>query len=266
MNYGASLYGLLWTHEVHDGIAALAESGFGGVEVMAATPHASPSELAPNRRTALRSAIERSGLELLSVNAPTLDFNLASPERPLRDAAVAHYEAILRLAADLAAPRVVVAPGRVHPLQRPPMDRVRSWAVESITRLVRLAEELDVSIALENLPFGLFERVAELHEVCAQVGSARLGITLDVANAHGHEDPVESLDRFGESILLVQVSDSSRARWTHGEVGSGEIDFARLWPAIRAHPVPVVLEVTEPPGIGPLARSRAALDAILEPA
>lgn len=258
---GASLYGLLWTHPVDQAIAEVAGAGFAGVELMAAAPHASPYELDTAARAALRATISAAGLSLHSVNAPTLDFNLAATERPLRDDAVRHYEAIIRLAADVRAPRVVVSPGRVHPLQRPPMARVREWAVCSLSRLVPLAQELGVDLALENLPFGLFERVEELHDVCVELGSPRVGITFDIANALGHDDPVLALDRFADSIQLIQVSDSRHDRWMHGEIGTGEIDFDRLWPRVRAHPeIPVVLEVTQPPGIDALARSRAALD------
>jgi sugar phosphate isomerase/epimerase len=57
----------------------------------------------------------------------------------------------------------------------------------------------------------------------------------DVANAHFiGENPAAGLERVAPRLRLIHLSDTTRAVYRHDAVGLGDVDFARLAPAIKA--------------------------------
>ena len=257
--FGASVYPMLWERPLYEAIRAVGTAGFGGVEILATSPHLSPTHSTVRARRKVRSALLSEGLRLFAVNAPTLDLNLAAVEPLLRQVSVAYYSAVIDLAADLEAECVVLSPGRIHPLQAPPLEMVRGLSADSLGILARRAEEQGVLISLENLPYGLFERVDDLRWLLNQVPSRSLRLTFDVANAFGIEPPELGLQSAADRLSLIQVSDTTRARWMHAEIGTGEVDFGACWADLVSAGVPVVIEVTQPAGIEPVVRSRQFL-------
>ncbi len=95
-----------------------------------------------------------------------------------------------------------------------------------LARLLRRAEELGITIALENSPYGYLGRAPDLIETVERWHSPQLRVTYDVANALAIEDPAEGVRLLGGHLALAHVSDTWRNKWAHTSAGRGEVDFA----------------------------------------
>lgn len=260
---GATTYPFLWALPLTGALEQIASAGFRSVEILVSPPHLSAR--APQAEVErLRRRIDELGLQVTSVNSPTLDVNVASVEPALRSASVDHYRSLTDIGVALGAKVVVVSSGRVHPLQSPRLEDIRSIAAESIAAIAGHAAGAGATVGLENLPYKLFETSDGLAELIDEIGDESLSIAFDCANAHGIEEVVPALRRHGDRISLIQASDSTVARWAHDEIGLGEIDFASFWPEVAAHGAPLIVELTTPADIEAQVRSRDALDGFAE--
>ena len=162
---------------------------------------------------------------MVSVNPSFADINLVSTNPEIREISERQLVGNVELAADLGARFVVVIPGRRHALAPAPGDAARAVLDRGLAALVARAEELGVTIALENSPYGYLGRSSDLVEIVERWRSPRLRITYDVANALAIEDPAEGVRRAGEYLALAHVSDTWRSKWAHTSAGTGEVDF-----------------------------------------
>ncbi|KHL19347.1 deoxyribonuclease-4/hexulose-6-phosphate isomerase [Mumia flava] len=237
-----STYTGLGRRELGDLLGDLAEAGCPDVEVLAAPPHLDLEHGdAPAR---LRSATRRAGVRVRSVVPSGVDVNLASPHAGMRAWSVAQFGAVVAIAAACDADVAVVHPGRRHPLRPAPAAQLAGWVVDGLEQVLALGDRHGVRIALENVPTGLFDTVGECRELAASF-DGRLGTCLDVANAFMVEDVVAAV-RDGRAAPpdLVHLSDTTRARWLHDPIGSGEVDWVAVGAALGAigYDGPVVLE------------------------
>jgi sugar phosphate isomerase/epimerase len=118
--------------------------------------------------------------------------------------------------------------------------------------LLRLAEELGLVIALENPGDGrdnLMNTAAEGLALIARFDTPHLRLNYDAANTCSHrpgvdpaEDAVLSLPGCGH-MHLKDVHRTDKG-WFFTPIGDGDIDVARIFAGLRAHPdLPVSLEL-----------------------
>jgi sugar phosphate isomerase/epimerase len=143
-----------------------------------------------------------------------------------------HVEADIRLASDLGARFVVLIAGRRHALSPAPEDSCMWVLRRTLERLIVLAESLDVTICLENNPYGFLGLSDELLAVADEFDTPSLGIAFDVANALGREDPTAGVRRVAGRLRVAHVSDTHANRWQHTSPGRGEVDFAAFADAL----------------------------------
>ena len=135
----------------------------------------------------------------------------------------------------------------------------------------RRAEELDVTIALENLapvfpgPDFLCFTPTLVRTVANRVDSPAVGICLDVGHANvvaslRHTDPLELIEPVLDRTVLFHLHDNLGARQSpydpaeldplrldlHLPPGRGTVPWERLAPALRAHRAPMLLEIHPP--------------------
>ena len=217
-----------WLHlaPLIDALRALARQGFRSLELTTAPPHLFCPAFGPYERLELRRTLAGLGLQVVSVNPSFADINLVSTNPEIREISERQLVANIELAADLGARFVVVIPGRRHALAPAPGDAAQAVLDRGLAALVARADELGVTIALENSPYGHLGRSGDLVEIVERWRSPRLRITYDVANALAIEDPAEGVRRAGEYLALAHVSDTWRSKWAHTSAGTGEVDFA----------------------------------------
>jgi sugar phosphate isomerase/epimerase len=217
-----------WLHQapLPDALRALARQGFSSLELTTAPPHLFAPAFGAYERQELARTLSTLHLRVVSVNPSFADINLISTNPEIREISERQLLANIELAADLGASFVVVIPGRRHALAPAPAEAARAVLDRGLGRLLARAEELGITIALENSPYGYLGRARELAEVAARWCSPRLRITYDVANALAIEDPAEEVRQVGEYLALAHISDTWRSRWAHTSPGRGEVDFA----------------------------------------
>jgi sugar phosphate isomerase/epimerase len=121
----------------------------------------------------------------------------------------------------------------------PGWEPVRTRALDILTdnlaELLKLCEELDVMLALENLNrieqgelFYLGDNTADLNLIFERAHSPKLGLCLDLGHAHICEGHQAYLDRFGSRIISIHYHDNNGTEDTHLNIGQGTVD----WPAV----------------------------------
>lgn len=225
-----------WLHQapLADALRSLSAGGVGQIELTTAPPHLFTRHFGRYERQELARLLRRLGLGVVSVNPSYADINLISTNPEIREISERQLAAEIELAADLGAGYVVVIPGRRHALAPAPDEAARAVLGEGLARLTGRAEALGITIALENSPYGYLGSAADLLGVVKDLGSPRLGVAYDVANALAQEDPADGVARLGEHLVLAHVSDTWRDRWAHTSVGRGEVDFAAFAAALSS--------------------------------
>lgn len=225
---GAATYTYLYSCSLLEALRRLAELGVGFVELTVAPPHVDRCALDRQMRQRVRNAIAELGMTVVSLNPTYLDINLVSLNTDMREASLVQLKAALRLGHDLEVPMLVLFAGRRHPLAPAPRALVDPILFDQLGRLLELSEEVGVKIGLENGPTLVLDKGEDVAEVCRVIGSPSLRAVFDVANSHMVEEPPLGLAHVLPYLGLVHLSDTTRARWEHSRVGSGDVTFAPI--------------------------------------
>jgi len=173
----------------------------------------------------------RASYELrFSIHAPYADTNLSADDDLIREWILKRVRASIRFASELDARCVVVHPGWTTATDR----FMKGWAWElnlrSLRWLLRYAEEYGVDMLIENVPgptpYLLVS--AEDFELFYAEMEQPMGMVLDVAHANLNGEVAEFIDRFGDRIRHVHVSDNDGDTDQHLPIGDGGIDWGRV--------------------------------------
>lgn len=223
MELGASNWAYLYRKTLHEAIEDLARCGYGMVEICATPPHVYTPSFGHLEARDLKRLFAEHGLHCVTVN-PT-ETNLVSPNPAIRQLSFDQFVDGLRFAMEAGARYLVVIPGRMNPLMPVPYDAAREMLIDALGRLLREADNFGVEVTLETSPFGFLGTGAEIASVVDEIGDPKLGITFDVANVFAQEDPVEGLRATRGRLRVVHLADTQKARFGHGPIGTGEVDF-----------------------------------------
>jgi sugar phosphate isomerase/epimerase len=225
----------------------LGQLGFEQLELMASKPHLDLAD--PGWCDAVRRAQDETGTQVMSVNPPGMDLNLASPDPEVRAWSQEHYCRVADLAASIGAAYLVVVPGTRHPLLPCPEDDALDWVAEGVETIARATSAVGVRLLLETTPSRILDRGSELAAFIDRLGlNDEVGICYDVANAFMVEDPAAELPKLGSRVDLIHLSDTTRSRWGHSAIGSGEVDWEAIVESLLAldHGPAVMLETIHP--------------------
>jgi len=259
---GINTYGYIWSTPLQACLRRLRELGYREFEAVVNPPHLDLDDGDRAARKRLASALRSEGIVVRSVNLPSLDTNLASSMRRMREYSVAVFRSAIELAADLGAAHLITVPGRVNPLLAPSMAQREAWMRESLEPLIRCAEDHGVGLALENVPFAAFPDANSLQAFVCSMGSSTLSICYDVANAHFiGESPAAGLRLVRDRVSVVHCSDTTRSAWRHAEVGLGDVPFPEVHAALDeiGYRGPCMLEIIDPAPEAAILRSHRVL-------
>jgi sugar phosphate isomerase/epimerase len=262
MRLGAAVYTYLWTCSLDHAIERVASLGFTDLEVMTTSPHVAPQHFGAYDRQRLRRKLVDADLRLVALNPTFLDLNLASMNADVRELSVLEVRANIRLAHDLGAEIVVVAPGRRHPLIPAPFDDVWDVALTSMSQCLKTAEECGVLVGIEPIPSLFVQRASDAVRMLRELDSSYGALVYDVANAQMVESPVEGLVDSLPYLRHLHFSDTERNHWGHLPIGDGDINFKEIIAELGKHPyagttILEVIDQRDPDGA--LRRSRDAL-------
>ncbi len=246
MELGTSVYTYLWACSLEGALERCAGFGFRTLELVATPPLLRPAHFGPFERRRLCRLLGRLGLKVFSVNPTFLDINLVSLNPAIRRASLKELKDTIRLAAEIGAQLVVISAGRRHPLIPAPYQDAFELALDGIGECLRLAEQLGVSLGLENVPSVFVETAEGQLRLISALKSPALKAVYDVANGYLVEDPADGLGKIAPYLALVHFSDALKQRWVHLPVGLGELNFGRLTGRLKeiGYTGPVMLETT----------------------
>jgi hexulose-6-phosphate isomerase len=208
--------------------ALLAEIGFDGVELD------SPSDLDTGDVVAAKRA---TGLEIPGVvDSVHWSKPLSHPDEGIRAEGRAGLETALRECKAYGGTTALLVPAVVN--KGVGYDAAWERSTEEIRKVLPLAEELDVKIAIENVWNGFLLSPLEAARYVDQFESEHIGWYFDVGNIVNYGWPEQWIRILGHRILKLDVKEYSRKKrndeglWKgfQVEIGDGDCD----WPAVRA--------------------------------
>ena len=257
---GVNSYGYIWSTPAEQCLRQLGVHGFAEFELVINPPHLALEATAAERARLAKLAAQ--GLRIRSVNLPSLDTNLGSPMRRMREYSVGVFRDAIELAQDLGAEYLITVPGRVNPLLAPAPTLRQEWMRDSIEQLIPHAASRGVKLAIENVPMACFPDAASLGAFVRELASPQLGVCYDAANAHFiGESPAEGLRQLAGLVRIVHLSDTTRNAWRHDEVGLGDVPFAQTLAALDeiGFDGACMMEIIHPEPEGAILRSHRRL-------
>ena len=207
--------------------------GFTAVELFGDAPQAHFTQLNADDRQALRSF---SGKCDLSLHAPTFELNVASANPGAEAEAVRQYQEAVCLAAQIGATRLVVHEGHMSYWK---LDRqaARRAAVDGLGKVLALAKQEGVTIALENTNFGrfaMYETVQEWIKIATDLNDPTLRLTLDTGHAQIAGWDIAAVIRANTArIAQIHISDNKGAADDHLLPGDGVVNWQAIARAVR---------------------------------
>ena len=211
-----------------DKFGLLAELGYDGVELD------SPNELDPDE---VLRAKEASGLAIPGVvDSMHWKWTLGDVDPEVRAKGRAALEQALRDCRTYGGTTVLLVPAVVN--KNTPYHEAYARSQTEIRRVLPLADELGVSIAIENVWNGFLLSPIEAARYVDELGSSRVGWYMDVGNVVNFGWPEQWIRILGARVLKLDVKEFSRQRrddeglWKGFGVPIGEGDCD--WPAVVA--------------------------------
>ena len=188
------------------------------------------------------TAAKRIGIEISSVSTGLYwAYNMASDEAAERKMAGKVLSKQIDTAAALGAGAILVIPGSVMGLDpsKPKLDPDVCWerALEGVKAAVPKAEDLGVTIAIENVWNTFLLSATEMRDFVDACGSKRVGAYYDPANVVKYGVPDQWVRVLGKRIQRIHFKDFRRAVGTlDGFVHllEGDVDYPTLMAALKA--------------------------------
>ncbi|MBN2126096.1 MAG: sugar phosphate isomerase/epimerase [Deltaproteobacteria bacterium] len=231
MRYGAMNSPL---RPVMDEIREIARLGFDVFELTMDAPRAHYG-LIEREREDISRVLKECGLGLVC-HLPTFVYT-ADLTEGIREASLRETLESLRVAGDLQALKVVLHPSIIGGLGTLVMEKSRGYALESLESIVREADRRGIVLCLENLmPRSRALVEPEDFEAPFRMFPS-LKMTLDTGHSHlgqgGIRRTLAFIERFGERIGHIHMSDNFGREDDHLPIGAGIIDYPEIVKAIK---------------------------------
>ena len=179
-------------------------------------------------------AREATGLEIPSVSCGGPARKFANPDPAARGKAVEELQTALREAKRYGAKTILVVPGGVD--EKTPYDANYERTQECIRKCVPLAEELGITMAVENVWNNFLLSPLEAARYVDEFKSPFVGWYFDVGNVMFLGWPEQWIRILGKRIKSVHLKEYSRKKlMTEGKAAGFAIEFLEGdndWPAI----------------------------------
>ena len=211
----------IFSTPVEQTAVTLAELGFDCLELCLERPDVRPEHLDRARCRAIRAALDETGIALASLSYHA-DREPPDPRR-------ANQERAVRAAQWMGAGILVLNPEKT-------VDLARQWPehVAWFRELCALAEDLDVTLAIEPEPLMVAGSSEDMRRMIDAVGSPRLCVNLDIGHAQVTDDDlVASIHALGDRIVHLHLEDVPGRVHRHLPFGEGDIDFVAVRQALE---------------------------------
>ena len=244
-----TLFGLPPTPENHlEGMRLVGEAGFRAIELEFVD-----EMLSFHRRDLekMKQVLRKYSMDCISIMA--VEEKMFSRDATLKKAALADFDAITDLIAELKSPLVTIC-GYMPPEIRPsgtelyvggPPTAVAvgddfSWqefwnnAVDVVNKCATIAKKKGLDLAVETRANDVFSSTDAVLNLIKEAGGDNLGIILDVAHVHaGKEYLALVIPKVASFIKLVHLSDNDGTNAYHHSPGRGNINFRAVIQSLK---------------------------------
>ncbi|MGD8240064.1 MAG: sugar phosphate isomerase/epimerase family protein [Armatimonadota bacterium] len=234
---------LFWDVPVEEALRKLAGHGWKHVDLSCEHLRELTEGEDPGRIEGVRELADSLGMNLWQCHG-FMDLKLADDDESVRGKSEAVLAQHLRLAGRLGVGTVVVHPGAGSNADP---ELVRERLVQSLGRLLPVAQEAGVRVAVENMmkkTFGV--QPADLVALAEAVDPRRVGICFDTSHANAVEmDSAEGIRACGESLFALHLSDNDGSGDQHMPPYFGTVHWPAVLSALREirFPGPLTFEV-----------------------
>ncbi len=221
----------IWNIENLEALRYLKKVGYDEVELWVEYPRLSLDLASEEEILEIRNELDNLNLEV-SVHAPIRDLNLSSLNYGNRREAVRQISDSIRFARKIGSPVVIIHPGR-NTSQKDPFSMTEECFYESLSAIVKVAEEEGIILAMENMEKRKGEYILtprDMIEVKNRINSDNLKFTFDIAHAYTITDDIVGFYReiMGD-VVHIHISDNlGYGSKTHMKMGEGEINFREI--------------------------------------
>ena len=230
MKYGAMN---LPIKSIVDEIGELGKLGFDYIELTLDAPEATP-EIILRDQDRIKDALSAHQLEIMG-HLPTF-VSIADLYESIRTASIDENIKALEAGAALGIKEFVIHPGSIRGLGRQVKDRVHKYAYKSLAAIVKKANELQVTLCIENM-FPAINSLTEPHEFEKIFRKhPDLMFTLDIAHAHLGTNKNRSPDfirLYADRLSHIHISDNFGKDDCHLPIGAGMIYFNRIFKELK---------------------------------
>jgi sugar phosphate isomerase/epimerase len=228
---------------LEDAIRGVAEVGADYIEIICDLPHFMPDfDLAELKK--MKELLDSYGLGV-SIHSTFWDLNPASHYSEIRKLATMHIKKSIDACDILGGKIVVIHPGRCPVTEFAPLIEMgKSWYRKSIEECLRHANEMDITLTLENLNGGIrypYSTAREIKALTRELGG--LGLTLDIGHAYVGEklagtnaperEIAAAIRDVGDCLMHLHIHDNKSTFDEHLPPGEGSIDFKPILQALK---------------------------------
>lgn len=164
----------------------------------------------------------------VTVHAPLSDINIASINAEIRACALREVRTALLLTYKLELELLTFHPGHLSPLTLLTRSTAVKLNCESIVQIIKWANDLELKLALENLPFKnrtLCTTAGEFQHVLESEPQLRICFDIGHANIAGE---IENFIKLKSRFINIHLHDNDGKVDSHWVIGSGNIDFQQI--------------------------------------
>lgn len=243
--YGVNTYSFTQTHRAGDCLEQLADLGYRQFEIMLVPGHFWPSIDGVAGRREIEALVARRSLQILSLNQPNIDVNLASVVPEMRQHSCGVIANAIELAAAWNAKGVVVNPGKCNPVFPAPKEMLKDCFRRSLEVLVPIARRAGVQLIVKNHPLSYLYFANDLRCFFDAFGWEQVGLGYDFANGHFAGEAPEEVLQLRDHLSLMYAADTTLDAFSHAQVGTGTVPFEKI--AAMLHDakmcLPTILEI-----------------------
>jgi len=234
-HFGCNTYSYIRSEPASRCVARLADLGFRKFELMVHPGHLWPPRPNAEGLVELRRVLEATGAEVITLNMPNIDINVAAAAPEMRAYSLTMLTGTVQLASEIGAPGIVIGPGKANPLFPADPAELTDHFFAALDTLCPVAKSGGTALWVENMPFAFLPGIDSLVNALDRYGNDDIGIVYDVANAHFiGEDIGGGLAKCGQRLKLVHLSDTGRQHYRHDPVGYGTVPFRDIPAMLRA--------------------------------
>jgi len=231
MQYGAMNFPI---KAVGDELKEFAALGFDYLELTMDPPRAHYATIRQQMNSILK-ALDSHTMKVVC-HLPTF-VSIGDLTDSIRAASLQEMFHSLEVAVELGSRKVVLHPGHIGGLGVYVKDFALGRINESLASIILRAQELGLCVCLENMfpRSRAYVEPADFVEIMQQFPDLKL--TLDTGHASlgntGGRRILEFIERFGQRIGHLHISDNFGERDDHMPLGAGLIDFAKIVQALK---------------------------------